>query len=511
MVVSTSFGSAAAAPAKAAEPNAASVNWPMGGRDYANTRSNPAETAISPANVERLAVKWTFTSHGDVSATAAVVDGAVYVPDWGGYLTKVDARNGKPIWQTTIAGYTGLAGDVSRTSPVVDDGVVYVASLHGARLIAVSAETGALLWVTQLDTHPAAMATASPIVYDGVVYEGVSSREEYFANDPSYPCCTFRGSMTATDARTGAPLWKTYTVPDNGGQPGGYSGGAVWGSTPTLDAAHGTVYVTTGNNYSVPQSVDDCRDAGGSADECVSPDDHIDSIIAMDMRTGAIAWATGTKAFDTWNIACVTGPPPNNCPRSPGGDYDFGDGTHLFHIPGPGGTEREVVGAGSKSGTFWTLDARTGEVIWSASPGPGSYSGGIMWGSSVDGSRVYVAEANYLKGTVTLPDGTTTTGSTWAALDSATGRVLWQIADPSGGVALSPLTNANGVVYASSTSGYMYAINATTGQILWSHQGPYAVNNGPSVVNGTVYWGNGYYLRGSYSTGTLFAFSSPGD
>ena len=44
-------------------------------------------------------MKWTFTTHGDVSATPAVVDGAVYFPDWGGYLNKVERRHRSLIWQ----------------------------------------------------------------------------------------------------------------------------------------------------------------------------------------------------------------------------------------------------------------------------------------------------------------------------------------------------------------------------------------------------------------------------
>jgi len=66
------------------------TDWTSGGFNIANTRSNPFESTISTKNANRLAVKWTFTTHGDVSATPAVVDGAVYFPDWGGYLNFYD-------------------------------------------------------------------------------------------------------------------------------------------------------------------------------------------------------------------------------------------------------------------------------------------------------------------------------------------------------------------------------------------------------------------------------------
>jgi polyvinyl alcohol dehydrogenase (cytochrome) len=47
-------------------------------------------------------------------------------------------------------------------------------------------------------------------------------------------------------------------TPDNGGQPGGWSGAAVWGSSPVVDLARGQVVVTTGDNYEYPDPVENC-------------------------------------------------------------------------------------------------------------------------------------------------------------------------------------------------------------------------------------------------------------
>src|SRR5256884_7082629 len=105
---------------------------------------------------------------------------------------------------------------------------------NGANVMAVDRESGTLRWMTHVDNHPAAIVTGSPVVFDGVVYIGVSSSEETLALDPTYPCCSFRGSIVALDEKTGAMLWKTFDMPDNGGQPGGYSGGAIW-QPPAID------------------------------------------------------------------------------------------------------------------------------------------------------------------------------------------------------------------------------------------------------------------------------------
>ena len=82
------------------------------------------------------------------------------------------------------------------------------------------------------------------------VYVGISSAEElYSAIVPGYECCSFRGSVINVNANTGKINWRTYTVPDR------LLGGAVWGSTPAVDKSRKSLYISTGNNYSVPAYV----------------------------------------------------------------------------------------------------------------------------------------------------------------------------------------------------------------------------------------------------------------
>ena len=88
--------------------------WRMIGHDVSNTRSQPFETRIGRRNAARLAPRWVHETMGDVSATPAVGEddddrngregdrhgpvrdrgrrgAAVYFPDWGGRLWKMDA------------------------------------------------------------------------------------------------------------------------------------------------------------------------------------------------------------------------------------------------------------------------------------------------------------------------------------------------------------------------------------------------------------------------------------
>src|SRR5579871_5960055 len=120
----TVFCSGVPAPARA---TSAANDWPMFGQDYNNTAGGSAKTPLHSHNVRLLQPKWVFTTGGDVSARPAVVDGAVYFPDWGGNFFKLDASTGQQIWAHTIASYTGDSGkEVSRTSPAVAGTTVYI-------------------------------------------------------------------------------------------------------------------------------------------------------------------------------------------------------------------------------------------------------------------------------------------------------------------------------------------------------------------------------------------------
>jgi polyvinyl alcohol dehydrogenase (cytochrome) len=501
-----------------------STGWSMGGHDLSNTRSNPDQRAITPGNAGALSAKWTFETHGDVSATPAVVGGAVYFPDWGGYINKVNAMTGALIWQRKLSsyGYNTAADLVSRTAPAVVGNVLYIGDQGGGssiapqagRVLAIDATTGDLLWTTVTNPHFFTIITQAPVVHNGIVYVGAASAEENAAAFiPGYVCCTFRGSMSALDAKTGQVLWTTYMVPaDDPADDGQYSGGAVWGSTPAIDPASKTVYVTTGNNYSVTDAAKTCQDLGGTPAACLDANNHIDSIVALDMTTGAIKWATGVQGFDDWIVSCIPDIAPNPCPTAtPGPDYDFGSGPNLFKAKMKGGANKQMVGAGAKSGIYWALDATTGQIMWSTEAGPGSTLGGIEWGTATDGKRIYIAEANFDREAYPHNASLPHYGS-FAALDPATGAILWQTADPSGGNDLGAVSVSNGVLYAGSMSGHMYALDAATGGVLKDLVGQGASNAGPAISNdGVVYWGNGYarFGLGAPST-TFYAFSING-
>lgn len=484
----------------AAEP-APTSDWPFFGRDIHNTRNAADEHVLDPAQVADLKPLWVVTTDGYVSATPAVVDGIVYAPDFGGSLWAIDAKTGAVVWKAAIADYTGVKGDISRNTPaywrgslIIGEGPQTTSVLEGASVLGVDAKTGRPLWRTKVDSNPVAIIAGAAIVDDGVAYVGTSSKAEAL-NKPS----TFRGSVVALSADDGKILWQTYLTTE------GYTGAASWGSTPVVDHDTGLLYVATGNNDFVPAGV--CPTPGAIDCAPSSPDNHVDSIVALELKTGRIAWATSTLTADV----------ATNFNQADGPDYDFAQGPMLFTAE-IRGRLTALIGVGQKSGDFWALDPASGKVAWETNVGPGSPLGGMMWGSATDGRRIYVSigNANHTPVPSSPPGGgqQIIEGGFWAALDPATGAVLWRTPDPQGAVDVGALTVGDGVVYAGSLAprgNNMYALDAATGAVRWAFASGGSVASGAAVVDGAVYWGSGYKIATiNGPNNKLYAFGLPG-
>jgi polyvinyl alcohol dehydrogenase (cytochrome) len=516
----------------------AEADWPSAGADLSNSRYQDKEHRISANTVSSLQLKWTFTTDGDVTAHPTVDGKYLYFPDSAGSLYKVEKKTGALVWKKPISSYTGIANDVARATPAVAGKLLILGNLSGrfiqafgqpapqpAHVFALDKDTGDPVWNIQVDSNPLSFVTNSAVVYKDTAFVGVASNEELIAAfvPPANWQWQFRGSVLALDVKTGKIKWQTYTVPANTAPPNmpsnGYYGGSVWGSTGAVDEDDNLVFMTTGNNYAVPQS---CLTNSSAC----SPDNHVDSIIALDMDTGKIKWAARGMTSDAWNVACglsspgfVIGPGYlgvyGNCPyanpSAAGPDYDFAQGPMLLD----GG----LVGAGEKSGIFWAFHRKTGALAWMTQAAPGGITGGLQWGSATDGDRIFVAASNSGTalaggGTGAMPwklkNGTTVTSGGWAALDRKTGAVLWTTPDPVGSRSEAPVSAANDVVFGCNLAfgvGTMVAMNAKTGTILWSYNSGGLCNAGASISDGMVFWGNGTFA----GTGVrkVFAFGLP--
>ncbi len=519
----------------------ADPGWPSAGHDLRNSRHQTSEHRINPGSVGKLVKRWEFNTAGDVTANPAVEGDFLYVPDSLGWLYKLNRHTGALVWKSAVAGLTGVPGDFARATPAISGDLLILGNQSGrlmgagfgqaqsapAKVFAVDKHTGAVAWVTQVDATLYSYITHSALVVDGTAYVGTASNEELLSAfvPKLFWQWNFRGSVTALDVATGAIKWQTYTVPQ------GYHGGAIWGSTGAVDRQRGLLFMATGNNYMVPQAVLDCQASGGGEAACQSPHNHVDSIIALDLATGAIRWGRRGLPSDTWSVACGLNVPgaitigpgfagvyancPNGSPATAGPDHDFAQGPLLFN----GEDNQLLVGAGQKSGVFWAFRAGDGQLAWARQVAPGGVTGGLQWGSASNGRDIFVAVANSGPSTNgggagalpwALKDGTVTTAGGWAALDARTGAVQWTTRDPDGSRAEGAVSLANNVVFGCNMAaglGTLRALHAQTGQPLWSYNSGAPCTAGPSIVDGMVYWGSGTFgLFGPTGPKKLFAF-----
>ena len=499
--------------------------WNGWSTSVTNSRFQDARNAgLSPDNVARLKLKWAFNLGSVTMARSqpTIVGGRVFIASQTAAVYSLDAGSGCTHWGFRAAApiRSGVTlGDANGTP------AVYFGD-SSATVYALNAETGEVIWKIRPVDHPVTMITAAPQVYKGIVYQSFSSIEELVGADPSYQCCTFRGSVVALDAATGKKMWQTFTIPEEpkptrkspaGTQLFGPSGAGVW-STPTIDEKLGVLYVATGDNYSDP------------------PSKTSDAIVAMDLKTGAFLWSSQLLENDAFTNGCLS-PQPANCPEAKGPDFDFGQPPVLVEL---GGQNRALVIA-QKSGMVHAVDPdKKGAILWQTRAARGGYLGGSQWGSASDGQKVYVATSDLGIGGVadaTVPGGfrmavDPKSGGGLHALDLKTGKSVWDakplpcaasqaICSPAQSAAVTVIP---GVVFSGSVDGHLRAYSASTGAVLWDVDTArqYETVNGkpanggsldvagPAIVNGMVFVNSGYGQWGGMAGNVLLVFSVDG-
>eukprot|EP01116_Phalansterium_solitarium_P019003 TRINITY_DN518_c0_g1_i8.p1 TRINITY_DN518_c0_g1~~TRINITY_DN518_c0_g1_i8.p1 ORF type:complete len:767 (+),score=70.06 TRINITY_DN518_c0_g1_i8:94-2394(+) len=517
-----------------------SVPWATWGGDLFNTR-HIQESLIGVQNVARLNRTWQIQS-GAVSATPTIAsDGLIYVPDFLGFLYCIDSATGAVVFKINIVQMIRnanivqnprpwLAYNVSRTSPAIDGDFIYFGTQLSALVACANRFTGAIKWVRQVSTHDVAIITASPVVYNGVLFVGLASNEEHVAGIPSYECCSTIGAFLAYNASTGDLLWRFDTLPPNGGASNLYAGGGVWGSTSPIDPSRNAVYLPTGNTFRNPKHIDDCyanitfvptHINNWTVDPCLEPNNYAQSIISLDITTGQLKWFKSIGPLMAWSLACGYASNPDlfnpvNCPQEPPGDNADWASAPMFIKGSPYTPQnKDVLVAPQKNGFVWAFDPDNGDPFWVKSMGPGGIFGGSMWGTATDGRVGYFAQSGASGLRYTLPDGTNITRGSWFAMRISDGAILWitpvPFADNLRLQAIGPVTVANGVVYAyvNNPQGTLVAMNAATGAILWKYDTGARGSGGVSIYNGGVFVGAGWVL-GSVSQGSINAFSLDG-
>jgi alcohol dehydrogenase (cytochrome c) len=233
---------------------------------------------ITPANVKNLELQWIYQARSlqKFEATALVVDGIMYTVQAPNDVVALDAVTGRIFW--TYSYNPGRAhpccGRVNRGLALLGD-TLFMGTID-AHLVAIDAKSGRPLWNTTIARAKSGYAiTHAPLVLKDKVIIGTAGGEY-----------GIRGFIAAYDAHTGREVWRFNTIPGPG-EPGHETwegdswqtgGGPVW-MTGSYDPVLNLTYWGVGNPS--PDWNSDVR-----------PGDNLysDSVVALDADTGKLKW-----------------------------------------------------------------------------------------------------------------------------------------------------------------------------------------------------------------------------
>jgi polyvinyl alcohol dehydrogenase (cytochrome) len=496
-------------------------NW--GGVGLGNPRFQTPEAAgLTAADVPRLRVKWAFGFPGDIRAFSppTIVGGRLFLGSLGGIVYSLDAATGCVHWFQDVGAWVRSAMTVAeiehegraRDAVFFGDGRAYV---H-----AVDAVTGETIWRTRVDEYHVAHLTGSPMYYNGRLYVPVASNEEGAAANPEYECCRFRGSLVALDAGSGAVVWKTWTIGEPqrtsrnavGAQLWGPSGAPIW-SSPAIDPQRNAVYVTTGNNYSLPAT------------------ELSNAFVAMDLDSGEILWARQMTPDDAWNAACRL-QDTTNCPDLDAPDFDFGASPIIVNLA----DGQRLLVAGQKSGIVHALDPdRNGALVWQTRVGQGGSMGGVQWGSAIDDENIYVSVSDIRRIPVQhawATEADREIGGGMYALRLSDGERVWytppaRCDDRPRCAPAQPgaVTAIEGVAFSGAMDGILRGYSTVDGSVIFEldtvrsyetvngvrAQGGALDGAGPTIAGGMMYVNSGYPNGGGMPGNVMIALSVNGE
>jgi alcohol dehydrogenase (cytochrome c) len=234
---------------------------------------------IDPTNVKNLELKWILQAQvaGSWEASPLVVDGIMYLTQRPNDVLAIDAKTGRIFWIYRYVGstdYEVCCGANNRGLAIHND-TLFMGTLD-AHLVAIDARNGRLLWnVTVADYAKRYSITLAPLVVKDKVIIGVGGGEY-----------GIRGFIAAYNIATGKEIWRFHTIPAPG-EPGSDTwggdswktgGGSIW-VTGTYDPALNLTYWGVGN-------------PGPDFNANQRPGDNLytDSVVALDADTGRLKW-----------------------------------------------------------------------------------------------------------------------------------------------------------------------------------------------------------------------------
>jgi alcohol dehydrogenase (cytochrome c) len=465
------------------------ARWLMYSGDYTGRRHSPL-AQITPGNVARLAAQWAFQADSMVAGrgfegTPLMLDGVLYVTGNNNTAWAIDVRTGAQLWRyrrNLPAALTyGSANASNRGFAALGD-LLFMGTLD-AHLLAFDRRTGKVVWDVPVDDFKIGYAiTQAPLIVKDKVIIGIAGGD-----------IPTRGFVDAYDPKTGARIWRFYTIPA-AGEPGSETwsdvsvlprgGGATW-QTGSYDPDLNLLYWGTGNPN--PDYYGDDRKGDNL---------YTTSLLALDPDSGKLKWHYQFTPHDTH-------------------DWDSNHVPVLADLT-INGRARKVVMVANRNGFFYTLDRQTGEVLvgkpftttnWAREIGKDGrpvvlslgvttlakpvcvpdYRGGTNFNPpSYDAAAqlffvmaretcaVYsprkeepVAGRSFMSGGMEkLPEPDF---SALRAIDPKTGAIKWEYKFEESSLA-GVMSTASGLVFTGDQDGYFNAFDSRTGKLLWRYR-----------------------------------------
>ncbi len=456
---------------------AASKNWPMVEGDLGNSRFSTL-SQINTKTIKELGGVWNHKFDGVSRGTPVVVDGVMYVTA-GNKIYAFNPRTGDVIWTHDC----DVAPSFQFKGITLGDGLVFYGTAD-AHIVALDAKTGQQVWSHLIgDEMPVRKdSPAAALTLTGQYVSGAPTFAAHLViTGLSNGDFGVRGRVVALDSKTGKEVWTFYAIPGPGevghdtwpadNDEWKRGGGGVW-NTPVVDRELGLVIFGTGNP--VPQWGGELR-AGDNL--------FTDSVVAVDLKTGKYKWHYQTVHHDIW-------------------EDDIGTPLVLYEAT-VGGKPVKAVAAMRTDGYLFELDRASGKPIHPVEEKPEPQDARLKTaatqpfpvGADEVGPDCVTQDkipAGFKGFCHFQPIDYTTPNAMYPVLTARSSPMAYDPQTKYFYVAGSPawplwlhrfedprfFVGGNGGLPGIKTSGIMAAIDATTDKIVWQKNTPYEMQNG---------------------------------
>jgi outer membrane protein assembly factor BamB/plastocyanin len=465
-------------PAIPPEYTDAETNWPSENANLSSTRQAQG-SAISTETVAELGLAWSFpipidATFGALVSPPAIVGDVIYQQDAQSNVYARNKETGEEIWTNV---YDAAVPSGGPNGVALGYGMAVYTLGGPGDVIAADAATGEEVWRTNVLGFRNEGITMSPLIYDSTVYVSTipGTPEQFYQGNQ-------RGHIIALDLIDGKVLWYFDTTVDNlwgadGGNARVNSGGGLW-HPPSVDEA-GNLYVGIGNASPYPGIPEYPAASSRPGDN-----DYANALMRIDPERAAVDWFINVKPHDLFDLDNQLSP--------------------VLTTASINGTEMKIVIGSGKHGYVVAANQETGEELWRTAVGqhqnddlqelpadgsvevlPGTFGGvetplayaeGVVYAPVFNMSSFYSAGA-LDRESIKFDEAT----GQLVALDAATGKILWDVAQPTG--TLAAATVVNDVVFTGGLDGVVRGYNTADGTEVFTYQTASGLN-APLAISG---------------------------